>query len=436
MKCFSIFKDKYKGRGQRSAPELKEQEKHQFSGSDRVTKSSCSSTSSPRGIPKLYEEKGHNLRVFSFSELKRATNDFNRLLKIGEGGFGSVFKGSIKPVDGNGDPVLVAIKRLNKDALQGHKEWLTEVQFLGVVEHPNLVKLIGYCAVDGERGIQRLLVYEYMSNRSLEAHLFNKAYDPVPWKTRLEIVLGAAQGLTYLHEELEVQVIYRDFKCSNVLLDENFKPKLSDFGLAREGPVAGDTHVSTAVMGTHGYAAPDYIETGHLTAKSDVWSFGVVLYEILTGRRSLARHRPKTEQKLLEWVKNYPHDSKKFDTIMDPRLEGQYSINAARKIAKLADHCLRKSSKDRPSMSQVVERLKEIIQSSDEEQEEHEPNEVNTVEVSENDSVEHQEETNQSGSTELWRKRMEHLAKLGEHVEDSSRRRFMIQHQLRANVST
>lgn len=118
MKCFYYFKFIHKGRGQRSAPELKQQEKSQFSGSERVTKSSCSSTSSPRGIPKLYEEKGHNLRVFSFSELKRATSDFNRLLKIGEGGFGSVFKGSIKPVDGNGENLLVAIKRLNKDALQ------------------------------------------------------------------------------------------------------------------------------------------------------------------------------------------------------------------------------------------------------------------------------------------------------------------------------
>ncbi|KAK7286952.1 hypothetical protein RJT34_22326 [Clitoria ternatea] len=431
MKCFYYFKEKSRNRRQRSAPELKEQENLQCSGAERVAKSSCSSAS-PRGIPELYEEKGHNLRVFSFTELKRATNDFSRVLKIGEGGFGSVFKGSIKPVDGNGDSVLVAIKRLNKDALQGHKQWLTEVQFLGVVEHPNLVKLIGYCALDGERGIQRLLVYEYMPNRSLEFHLFNKAYDPLPWKTRLEIALGAAQGLSYLHQELEVQVIYRDFKSSNVLLDENFKPKLSDFGLAREGPVAGDTHVSTAVMGTYGYAAPDYIETGHLTAKSDVWSFGVVLYEILTGRRSMERNRPKSEQKLLEWLKQYPPDSKKFDMIIDQRLEGQYSIHGTRKIAKLADHCLRRSAKDRPTMSQVVERLKQIIEDSDEE-EQHAAEK--SIEVSENDDpVEDEEKSNESGSSELWRKRMEHLAKLGEHVESASRRRFMILQ--RANVSS
>ncbi|XP_020239394.1 probable serine/threonine-protein kinase PBL19 [Cajanus cajan] len=431
MKCFYYFKDKYRNKKQRSAPELKEQEKLEFSGAERVTKSSCSSAS-PRGIPDLYVEKGHNLRVFSFTELKRATSDFSRLLKIGEGGFGTVFKGSIKPVDGSGNSVLVAIKRLNKDGLQGHKQWLTEVQFLGVVEHPNLVKLIGYCALDDERGIQRLLVYEYMPNRSLEYHLFNKACDPLPWKTRLEIALGAAQGLTYLHEELEIQVIYRDFKASNVLLDENFKPKLSDFGLAREGPVAGDTHVSTAVMGTYGYAAPDYIETGHLTAKSDVWSFGVVLYEILTGRRSMERNRPKTEKKLLEWVKQYPSDSKRFDTIIDPRLlEGQYSIGGMRKLAKLADHCLRKSAKDRPTMSQVVERLKQIIQDSDEEQH---PADDKDIEVSENDPVEPEEKSNDSGSSELWKKRMEHLAKLGESVESASRRRFMILQ--RANVSS
>ncbi|XP_027335332.1 probable serine/threonine-protein kinase PBL19 [Abrus precatorius] len=430
MKCFYYFKDKSRSPKQRSAPELKEQDELQFSGPERVTKSSCSSLS-PRGIPELYEEKGHNLRAFSITELKRATSDFSRVLKIGEGGFGSVYKGSIKPVDGNGAPVLVAIKRLNKDALQGHKQWLTEVQFLGVVEHPNLVKLIGYCALDGERGIQRLLVYEYMPNKSLEFHLFNKAYDPLPWKTRLEIALGAAQGLSYLHEELEVQVIYRDFKSSNVLLDEDFKPKLSDFGLAREGPVAGDTHVSTAVMGTHGYAAPDYIETGHLTAKSDVWSFGVVLYEMLTGRRSMERNRPKTEQKLLEWVKHYPPDSKKFDTIMDPRLKGQYSINGSRKIAKLADHCLRKSAKDRPTMSQVVEILKQIIiQDSNEEH----PADNKSIEESESDPVEAEEEPKQPGSSELWKKRMEHLAKLGEHVESASRRRFMILQK--ANVSS
>lgn len=182
-------------------------------------------------------------------------------------------------------------------------------------------------------------------------------------------------------------------------------------------------------MGTHGYAAPDYIETGHLTAKSDVWSFGVVLYEMLTGRRSMERNRPKMEQKLLEWVKQYPPDSKRFDLIMDPRLEGQYSINVAKKIAKLADHCLCKSSKDRPTMSQVVERLKQIINDSDEEH-----SAELSAEMSENDPLEPVENPNQSTSSEMWRKRMEHLAKLGERVESASRRRFMILQ--RANVSS
>ncbi|KAK7256281.1 hypothetical protein RIF29_29722 [Crotalaria pallida] len=423
MSCFSYFKHKSRKWRQRSAPELNDQEKSLYSGVERVARSS-GSTASPRGIPELYEEKGHNnLRVFSFSELRHATNDFSRLFKIGEGGFGSVYKGSIKPVDGKGDPILVAIKRLNQDGLQGHKQWLAEVQFLGVVNHPNLVKLLGYCAVDGERGIQRLLVYEYMSNRSLESHLFNKAYEPLPWKRRLEIAIGAAQGLAYLHEESEVQVIYRDFKCSNVLLDENFMPKLSDFGLAREGPVAGHTHVSTAVMGTFGYAAPDYIETGHLTTKSDVWSFGVVLYEILTGRRSMERNRPKTEQKLLEWVKQYPPESKRFVLLIDPRLIGQYSINGAQELAKLADHCLRKSAKDRPTMSQVVERLKQIIEVSDDESS---IEKSITGVVSEDDSPEPEEKPNESAPSESWKRRMAHLAKLGEHVESDSRKRFLI----------
>ncbi|KAJ6850606.1 putative serine/threonine-protein kinase PBL19 [Iris pallida] len=332
------------------------------SGAGQQTSKSSGSTSSQQSIPAMFEERAHGLRVFRLPELRAATNDFHRMLKIGEGGFGSVYKAFVRPADGKGDKITVAVKRLNQKGLQGHKQWLAEVQFLGVVEHPNLVKLIGYCAEDDERGIQRLLVYEFMPNRSLEDHLFNRSYPCLSWNLRLNIALGAAEGLAYLHEGLEVQVIYRDFKASNVLLDKDFKPKLSDFGLAREGPTGGNTHVSTAVVGTYGYAAPDYIETGHLTTKSDVWSFGVVLYELLAGRRSLERSRPTGEQKLLEWVKQYPADSRRFNVIMDPRLQSQFSDKAAREIAKLADRCLNRQAKERPKMSEVVERLKEAIQ--------------------------------------------------------------------------
>ncbi|XP_058085245.1 probable serine/threonine-protein kinase PBL19 isoform X3 [Magnolia sinica] len=322
MKCLFPFKDK----ASKSAPAAAERRKSNDPRAQRVTKSASSITnasSSRRSIPALYEEKAHNLRVFSFSELTNATNDFHRSLKIGEGGFGSVYKGFVKPPDGDGERIAVAIKKLNKESLQGHKQWVAEVQFLAVVEHPNLVKLIGYCAADGERGIQRLLVYEFMPNKTLEDHLFSPALPVLPWKRRLEIVLGAAQGLAYLHGGLEVQVV-----------------------------------------GTYGYAAPDYVETGHLTIKSDVWSFGVVLYEILTGRRSLERNRPRMEQKLLEWVKEFPVDNNKFVMIMDPRLRNHYSLGAARMIAKLADRCLSKQSKDRPMMAEVVATLKQAIQAS------------------------------------------------------------------------
>uniref|UniRef100_A0A6N2N7A3 Protein kinase domain-containing protein n=1 Tax=Salix viminalis TaxID=40686 RepID=A0A6N2N7A3_SALVM len=360
MKCFYIFKEKskkVKGKAN-SAPELRDQRKPDSSASRRTAKSlPC-----PRSVPEFYKVNEHSLRVFSFQELREATNGFNRLLKIGEGGFGSVYKGTIRPANGQGDPMVVAIKKLNNHGLQGHKQWLAEVQFLRVVSHPNLVKLIGYCAVDGERGIQRLLVYEYMPNKSLEDHLFNRGLPNLPWRKRLEIILGAAEGLAYLHGGMEVQVIYRDYKSSNVLLDEDFKSKLSDFGLAREGPTGDRTHVSTAVLGTYGYAAPEYVDTGHLTSQSDIWSFGVVLYEILTGRRTVDRNRPVAEQKLLYWVKQFPVDSSRFSMIIDPRLRNEYSIKAAKQIAKLADSCLNKNAKERPAMTQVVASLKQIIQ--------------------------------------------------------------------------
>ncbi|KAF3454697.1 hypothetical protein FNV43_RR05145 [Rhamnella rubrinervis] len=246
-------------------------------------------------------------------------------------------------------------------SIQGHKEWINEVNFLGVVKHPNLVKLVGYCAEDDERGIQRLLVYELMRNKSLEDHLLARMPSVLPWMTRLKIAQDSARGLAYLHEEMDFQLIFRDFKTSNILLDEDFNAKLSDFGLARQGPLEGMSHVSTSVVGTVGYAAPEYVQTGKLTAKSDVWSFGVVLYELITGRRAVERNLPRSEQKLLEWVRPYISDSKKFHLIIDPRLRGEYCIKSAYKLAALANRCLQKQPKSRPRMSEVVDVLGKII---------------------------------------------------------------------------
>ncbi|GMI98252.1 PBS1-like 19 [Hibiscus trionum] len=361
MKCFQYLKDKL-----RSAPESKGERSaaEGYSGPDRTIESSFLAAP-PRSLSEL-EAKAHNLRVFSFSELKQATRNFNPGLKIGEGGFGIVYKGTIKPADGQGKPLVVAIKMLKWESSQGQKEWLAEIHFLSVLEHPNVIKLIGHCAVVGEEGNHRLLVYEFMRKGSLANHLFNQASPPLPWNTRLQIMHGAAQGLAYLHEGFQVQIIHRSFRTSDVLLDEKFNPKLSDFGFAREGPTAGDTHVTTRVMGTYGYAAPEYIATGRLTYKCDVWSFGVVLYEILSGRRSIDVNCPISDRSLVEWVKRFPANRKSFRFLMDHQLGNQYSIGAAREIAKLADACLSTSPQERPKMSEVVERLKHIIQVSEE----------------------------------------------------------------------
>ncbi|PIA37281.1 hypothetical protein AQUCO_03000107v1 [Aquilegia coerulea] len=310
-------------------------------------------------------QKSNNLKVFTIPELKTATKNFSRSLAIGEGGFGCVYKGIIKSPEDPQSKLTVAVKQLGKRGLQGHKEWVTEVNVLGVVEHPNLVKLVGYCADDDERGIQRLLIYEYMPNRSVEDHLSAKSSTPLSWPMRLKIAQDAARGLAYLHEEMDFQIIFRDLKTSNILLDEQWNAKLSDFGLARLGPSEGLSHVSTAVVGTLGYAAPEYMQTGRLTAKSDVWSYGVVLYELLTGRRPLDKNRPKGEQKLLDWIRPYLSDTKKFRLILDPRLEGQYSLKSAQKLAAVANRCLVRHPKQRPKMSEVLEMVKRIVEATE-----------------------------------------------------------------------
>uniref|UniRef100_J3N2Y6 Protein kinase domain-containing protein n=1 Tax=Oryza brachyantha TaxID=4533 RepID=J3N2Y6_ORYBR len=297
-------------------------------------------------------------------ELKSATRGFSRSLVLGEGGFGCVYRGTIRSVLEPRRSVEVAIKQLGRKGLQGHKEWVTEVNVLGVVDHPNLVKLIGYCAEDDERGMQLLLVYEFMPNGSLADHLSSRSPRPASWAMRLRVALDTARGLKYLHEESEIKIIFRDLKPSNILIDENWNAKLSDFGLARLGPQEG-SHVSTAVVGTIGYAAPEYIHTGRLSSKNDIWSYGVVLYELLTGRRPLDRNRPRGEQNLIEWVKPYSSDAKKLEIIMDPRLEGKYSLKSAAKLASVANKCLVRHARHRPKMSEVLEMVQKIIDSSD-----------------------------------------------------------------------
>ncbi|KAJ7976935.1 Protein kinase [Quillaja saponaria] len=314
-------------------------------------------------LPTL-SQRTSNLRVFTVSELKSATKNFGRSGMIGEGGFGCVYKGFIKSGEDPSTKIEVAVKQLGRRGIQGHREWVTEVNVLGVVEHPNLVKLVGYCADDDERGIQRLLIYEYMPNRSVEDHLSPRTDTPLPWARRLKVAQDAARGLTYLHEEMDFQIIFRDFKSSNILLDEHWNAKLSDFGLARLGPSEGLTHVSTAAVGTMGYAAPEYVQTGRLTSRSDVWSYGVFLYELITGRRPIDRNRPKKEQKLLEWIKPYLSGGKKFQQILDPRLERKSIIRSAQKLAIVASRCLVRHQKNRPKMSEVLGMVNQILESS------------------------------------------------------------------------
>lgn len=294
-----------------------------------------------------------DVEIFAFEEMKFATKNFRPDLILGEGGFGVVYKGFIdKNVRPGFKTMQVAIKELNREGFQGDREWLAEVNYLGHLSHPNLVKLIGYCCEDEHR----MLVYEYMESGSLEKHLFRRVGSSLSWARRMKIALHAAKGLAFLHGA-ETPIIYRDFKTSNILLDADFNAKLSDFGLAKEGPMGDQTHVSTRVMGTYGYAAPEYVMTGHLTARSDVYGFGVVLLEMLIGRRVMDKTRPSREHNLVEWSRPLLNHNKKLFKILDPRMEGQYSTKTAMKVASLTYQCLSQNPKGRPLMSQVVETL-------------------------------------------------------------------------------
>lgn len=307
--------------------------------------------------PHVHVHAGHNCaESYHFRQLATATRNFNELNLIGEGGFGRVYKGKLE------SGKVVAVKQLNREGIQGSTEFLVEVLMLSMLRHQNLVTLYGYCA----EGDERLLVYEYMPQGSLEDHLFDLPPDkkPLEWNTRIKIAVGAAKGLAYLHNVANPPVIYRDMKAGNILLDDNFSPKLSDFGLAKLGPVGDKTHVSTRVMGTFGYCAPDYAMSGKLTTKSDIYSFGVLLFELLTGRRAFDPSKNGTERNFLLSARPVLADKKKNRMLADPSLQGRYPLASFSHLATITSMCLQDQPHVRPIVADVIVALNHVATGS------------------------------------------------------------------------
>ncbi|XP_044465259.1 probable serine/threonine-protein kinase PBL7 [Mangifera indica] len=296
------------------------------------------------------------LHVFTYKQLHSATGGFSKSNVVGHGGFGLVYRGVLS----NGRKV--AIKLMDQAGKQGEDEFKMEVELLSRLHSPYLLALLGYCS-DNSR---KLLVYEFMANGGLQEHLYpmngsNSASPKLDWETRLKIALEAAKGLEYLHEQVTPPVIHRDFKSSNILLDKNFRAKVSDFGLAKLGSDKVGGHVSTRVLGTQGYVAPEYALTGHLTTKSDVYSYGVVLLELLTGRVPVDMKRPSGEGVLVSWALPRLTDREKLVEIMDPALEGQYSMKEVIQVAAIAAMCVQPEADYRPLMADVVQSLVPLV---------------------------------------------------------------------------
>ncbi|QCE06811.1 serine/threonine-protein kinase PBS1 [Vigna unguiculata] len=292
-----------------------------------------------------------SVKTFSFSELEKATDRFSSQRVLGEGGFGRVYSGTLD--DGN----EVAVKLLTRNDQNRDREFITEVEMLSRLHHRNLVKLFGICI----EGRKRCLVYEFVCNGSVESHLHgdDKKSCPLDWEARKRIAIGSARGLAYLHEDSNPRVIHRDFKASNVLLEDDFTPKVSDFGLAREVG-EGNGHISTRVMGTFGYVAPEYAMTGHLLVKSDVYSYGVVLLELITGRKSVDMSQPEGEENLVTWARPLLRCREGLEKLVDPFLAGKCDLDEMAKVAAIASMCVHPEVTQRPFMGEVVQALKLI----------------------------------------------------------------------------
>ncbi|CAA0837257.1 Proline-rich receptor-like protein kinase PERK1 [Striga hermonthica] len=344
-------------------------------GAHNPEQPNSSSTSDHHGLPKAASQSGLSSSshpetgvactktTFTYEELALATDNFSGTNLLGQGGFGYVHKGVLS------DGKVVAIKQLKVGSGQGEREFQAEVETISRVNHKHLVSLVGHCI----SGTQRLLVYEYVSNRTLEFHLHGKGRPPVNWATRMKIAMGSAKGLSYLHEDCQPKIIHRDIKSSNILLDDNFEAKVADFGLARLYSET-DTHVSTRVMGTFGYLAPEYALTGKLTDKSDVFSFGVVLLELITGRKPIDKSQNYLDDNIIDWARpllTQTLENNNFDSVADPKLQNDYISEEMARMVACASVCVRHLARRRPRMSQIIlalegklplEELKEGIQ--------------------------------------------------------------------------
>ncbi|XP_050219786.1 cold-responsive protein kinase 1-like [Mercurialis annua] len=288
-----------------------------------------------------------NTHLYTYKELRVATENFSPGNKIGQGGFGSVYKGTLR------DGSVAAIKVLSAGSSQGVREFLTEIELITDIEHENLVKLSGCCV----EGSHRILVYGYLDNNSLAQTLLGGRCSSIQfsWPVRRKICIGVAQGLAFLHEEVQPHIVHRDIKASNILLDRNLMPKISDFGLAKLFP-NNETHISTRVAGTAGYLAPEYALRGQLTRKADIYSFGVLLLEIVSGRSNTNKRLPSEEQYLLERVWEV-HEKGELEKLVDTSLNDDYDAEEACRYMKIGLLCTQVMPKLRPSMSTVVKML-------------------------------------------------------------------------------